>query len=136
MWVITPDPRLFFRVFQAGAIDLMVDCAISLRPRPFLTLESPIRKIPPSPQRAVPMRIYMQTPPSQDGPPKFCHLILEKDLLEGWTLVSETGSQGRAGRVKKLHFQERDAATDAIETQRDSHLRKGFKVVFMTADQF
>lgn len=80
------------------------------------------------------MRIYMQTQPSSETPPKFCHLILQKDLLEGWTVISETGNQGRAGRVKRQHFEAREAATDALEAQRDMHIKKGFKVVFMTSD--
>lgn len=80
------------------------------------------------------MRIYMQTPPSRENPPKFCHLILQKDLLEGWTVIRETGNQGRSGRVNKQHFEQRDDATSAIEKQRDLHIKKGFKVVFMAAD--
>ena len=46
------------------------------------------------------MRIYMQIPPSDAGPPKFYHLHLQEDLLEGWTLVREWGYQGAGGRLK------------------------------------
>jgi hypothetical protein len=37
------------------------------------------------------MRIYMQIPPSDAGPPRFYHLHLQEDLLEGWTPVREWG---------------------------------------------
>lgn len=76
------------------------------------------------------MRIYMQTPPAAGDSPRFCHLILQKDLLDGWSLVRETGPQGRAGRVTKRHFESHDDATEALTEERDLQLRKGFRVVF------
>ncbi|MCB1736313.1 MAG: WGR domain-containing protein [Gammaproteobacteria bacterium] len=76
------------------------------------------------------MRIYMQTPLAAGDSPRFCHLILQKDLLEGWSLVRETGPQGRAGRVTKRHFQSQDDATEALTQERDLQIRKGFRVVF------
>ena len=75
------------------------------------------------------MRIYLQTHLADRTPPKFCHLILQKDLLDGWTFIRETGTQGRAGRVKKDHFTDLDAAESALATSRDQHIQKGFQVM-------
>jgi len=77
------------------------------------------------------MRIYLQTPPADHTPPKFCHLILQKDLLDGWTIIREAGTQGRAGRIKKDYFTDLDAAETALTASRDQHIQKGFQVVFM-----
>ncbi|HHJ14050.1 MAG TPA: WGR domain-containing protein [Gammaproteobacteria bacterium] len=79
------------------------------------------------------MRIYMQIPPSDDGPPRFYHLHLQEDLLEGWTLIREWGYQGAGGRVVKEHFPDRDAAQAAMLAVRDTQLKKGYQVVFMQA---
>ena len=40
------------------------------------------------------MRIYLQTPPNAEGNPRYYHLFLQEDLIEGWTLVKENGQQG------------------------------------------
>ena len=79
------------------------------------------------------MRIYMQIPPSDAGAPKFYHLLLQEDLLEGWTLVREWGFQGAAGRVVKEHYPDRDSAETAMLKLRDAQLKKGYQVVFMQA---
>ena len=81
------------------------------------------------------MRIYMQIPPSDAGPPKFYHLHLQEDLLEGWTLVREWGQQGAAGRVKRDHFPDRAAAEAALLRVRDTQLQRGYKVVFMQGQE-
>ena len=47
------------------------------------------------------MRIYMQIPPEGDKAPRFYHLHLQEDLLEGWSLIREWGYQGARGRVDK-----------------------------------
>ena len=79
------------------------------------------------------MRIYMQIPPSDAGAPKFYHLLLQEDLLEGWTLVREWGFQGAAGRVVKDHYPDRNSAETAMLKLRDAQLKKGYQVVFMQA---
>lgn len=76
------------------------------------------------------MRIYMQTPPSEDSPPRFYHLFLQSDLLDGWTLVREWGFQGSPGRVVRDHFPTREAAEDALMRHRDAQLGRGYRVVF------
>jgi predicted DNA-binding WGR domain protein len=80
-----------------------------------------------------PMRIYMQIPPQGDKAPRFYHLHLQEDLLEGWTLIREWGYQGSAGRVKKEHFDEQDSAEAALLRARDEQLKRGYQVVFMQA---
>ncbi len=76
------------------------------------------------------MRIYMQMPPTEDRAPRFYHLHLQEDLLEGWTLVSESGYQGSPGRVKREYFADRDAALQALMRRRDNQLKRGYRVVF------
>ncbi len=79
------------------------------------------------------MRIYMQIPPSDAGPPKFYHLHLQEDLLAGWTLVREWGFQGASGRMVKDHYLDRESAEKAMLVIRDAQLKKGYQVVFMQA---
>jgi len=77
------------------------------------------------------MRIYMQTRASEDHAPKFYHIHLDKDLLDGWNVVKEWGAQGSPGRVLKKHFQQiHDAENEALVT-RDKQIKKGYRVVFI-----
>jgi len=76
------------------------------------------------------VRIYMQTPPIPDTPLRFCHLLLQQDLLGGWTLVRESGRQGGSGRVRRDHFPNRDEAETALIKARDQQAQRGFRVVF------
>lgn len=80
------------------------------------------------------MRIYMQMPTVEDRPPRFYHLHLQEDLLEGWTLVRESGYQGYAGKVRKDHFASRDQAMEALMQARDSQIKRGYRVVFAQGD--
>ncbi|TPW17851.1 MAG: hypothetical protein FD130_500 [Halothiobacillaceae bacterium] len=77
------------------------------------------------------MRIYMQSPVLDGRAPRFFQLLLQKDLLEGWLLVSETGQQGQRGRVKQIYFQTREEAEAELLKLRDEQLAKGFRVVFL-----
>jgi len=77
------------------------------------------------------MRIYMQIPPIEEKPSRYYQLLLLEDLLDGWTLIREWGQQGRSGRVKRDHFENREKAEGALLRVRDSQLKRGFKVVFM-----
>ena len=79
------------------------------------------------------MRIYMQVPPSDAGPPRFYHLHLQEDLLEGWTLIREWGYQGAGGRVAKDHYPDRESAQNAMLAVRDAQIKKGYQVVFIQA---
>ncbi len=78
------------------------------------------------------MRIYMQIPAVDERVPRFYHLLLQEDLLEGWVLVREWGQQGSSGKVKREHFASREAAEQALVEARDAQLRRGYRVVFMT----
>jgi predicted DNA-binding WGR domain protein len=77
------------------------------------------------------MRIYMQIPPEGDKAPRYYHLHLQEDLLEGWTLVREWGYQGASGRLKREHFADREAAEEALIHARDDQLKRGYRIVFM-----
>jgi predicted DNA-binding WGR domain protein len=79
------------------------------------------------------MRIYMQIPPEGDKPPRYYHLHLQEDLLEGWTLIREWGYQGAGGRIKREHFPDHDSAQAALLKVRDEQLKRGYRVVFMQA---
>jgi predicted DNA-binding WGR domain protein len=76
------------------------------------------------------MRIYLQTPYSGDRPPRFYHLFLQEDLLEGWTLVKEWGFQGSSGRIVRQHFASREAAMEALLASRDQQINRGYRVMF------
>jgi predicted DNA-binding WGR domain protein len=81
------------------------------------------------------MRIYMQTPPTADGQPRFYQLFLQEDLINGWTLVKESGRQGGAGRVTKKHFEDHDAALAELIKARDAQIKRGYHVVFVKGEQ-
>jgi len=63
--------------------------------------------------------------------PRYYQLLLQQDLIDGWTLVREWGNQGSSGRVKRDHFPSRTDALNAMERVRDAQLSRGFRVVFM-----
>jgi len=76
------------------------------------------------------MRVYMQTPSENGQSPRYYQLIVQKDLLEGWTLIREWGRQGVAGRSKRDHFDSHEEAVQACIKVRDGQLAKGFQIVF------
>jgi len=76
------------------------------------------------------MRIYLQMPAVDNQAPRFYHIILQQDLLGGWTLIRESGRQGTAGRLRREHFETREAAEHALTKTRDTQLRRGYRVVF------
>lgn len=78
------------------------------------------------------MRIYMQQLPTEAGTaPRFLHLHIQEDLLEGWSLLKETGYQGSSGKVIRTHFTSEDAAIDAMLVERDKQIKRGYRVVFV-----
>lgn len=76
------------------------------------------------------MRIYMQTPALDERAPRYCQLLLQPDLLGGWTLIREWGAQGGTGRVKRQYFHDLESAESALERVRDEQLRRGYRIVF------
>jgi len=81
------------------------------------------------------MRVYLQIVPEQDKAPRFYQLVLQEDLINGWTLVREWGQQGSPGRVKKDHFLSREDALNALLQVRDAQLKRGYQVVYMRGDE-
>ena len=81
------------------------------------------------------MRVYMQTIADADQSPRFYQLVLQEDLLNGWTLVREWGHQGSSGRVKKDHFDSKDEAQSALLKVRDAQLKRGFRVVYIRGEE-
>lgn len=79
------------------------------------------------------MRIYMQIPPTDERPPRYYHLHLQEDLIDGWTLLREWGYQGAGGRLLREHFPDFDAAQNALLKVRDEQIKRGYRVVFMDA---
>ena len=76
------------------------------------------------------MRVYMQTPPEQDQAPRYYQLLVQEDLLEGWTLIREWGRQGAPGRTKRDHFATLEETLAACIKVRDTQLGKGYRVVY------
>lgn len=76
------------------------------------------------------MRIYMQIKPSENKPPRFYQLQLQEDLLEGWTLVKETGYQGSSGKIIKEHHTDYENAVNALIIARDQQIKRGYRIVY------
>jgi predicted DNA-binding WGR domain protein len=75
------------------------------------------------------MRLYLQTPPTADAP-RYVQIVLEQDLLGGWTLYRETGTQGGKATLKREQYLDRDDAIAAFEKARDTQLKRGYRVMF------
>lgn len=77
------------------------------------------------------MRVYLQATFEVDKPPRYYQLLLQEDLIAGWTLVREWGQQGTAGRIKRDHFASLEEAQKALLLVRDAQVKRGYQVVFM-----
>ncbi len=77
------------------------------------------------------MRIYMQAPVLDGKIPKYYHLILQQDMLSGWTVVREWGMQGSAGRVIRNHYSDYAEAEVSLLRIRDMQIQRGYQVVFL-----
>ncbi len=75
------------------------------------------------------MRIYMQTRPAAGEAPRYVQLVLEQDLLGGWTLYRDTGVEGGRGTLRKEVYLDRDAALAAFEARRDHQVKRGYRVM-------
>ena len=76
------------------------------------------------------MRLFLQQPPQGSEAPKYVNLILEQDLLGGWSLVRESGQPGHRIQLKREQYLDRDQALAAFEKARDQQVKKGFRVMF------
>ena len=73
----------------------------------------------------------MQTQPAGGDAPRYYQIVLQQDLLGGWTLFREWGQQGhRRASSKSEIYLERDAALNAFERVRDTQLGRGFRIMF------
>ena len=72
----------------------------------------------------------MQSNPGSAEPQKYFQLILQQDLLGGWSLIRETGQQGTRGSLKREQFLDLEAAQAALVKARDQQLKRGFRVMF------
>ena len=76
------------------------------------------------------MRLLLQQRPDGREPPRFVQLMLEPDLLGGWSLVRETGQIGGRSTVRREVFLDQSAAIAALEQARDQQLKRGFQLMF------
>ncbi|MCK4744328.1 MAG: WGR domain-containing protein [Sulfuriflexus sp.] len=72
-----------------------------------------------------------QIPDDVGQAPRFLHLLIQEDLLEGWQLVREMGYQGKSGRVRRNHFEDYSEAIQAMLKERDTQIKRGYRVVFV-----
>ncbi|NOZ52162.1 MAG: WGR domain-containing protein [Gammaproteobacteria bacterium] len=77
------------------------------------------------------MRIYLQTNPADTGPIRFIHLILQEDLMGGWSLSKESGYQGSSGKTSRHHFDSHENAMESMLQLRDKHIKRGYYVAFV-----
>ncbi|WP_222565086.1 WGR domain-containing protein [Novilysobacter antarcticus] len=76
------------------------------------------------------MRLLLQQRPDDAEAPRFVQLMLQPDLLGGWTLVRETGVMGGRSQVRREQFLDHDSAIAALERARDQQLKRGFQLMF------
>jgi predicted DNA-binding WGR domain protein len=76
------------------------------------------------------MRLYLQTVPGTADAPRYVQITLEQDLLGGWTLYRESGTEGGRATLRREQYLERDEATAAFEKARDAQIKRGYRVMF------
>jgi predicted DNA-binding WGR domain protein len=76
------------------------------------------------------MRLLLQQRPEGREAPRFVQLMLQPDLLGGWTLVRETGQIGGKSTVRREQFLDQAEAFAALEHARDAQLKRGFQLMF------
>lgn len=76
------------------------------------------------------MRLLMQQRPQSHEAPRFVQLVLQPDLLGGWTLLRESGQIGGRSTLRREQYLDRDSALAAFERARDAHLRRGYQITF------
>jgi predicted DNA-binding WGR domain protein len=81
------------------------------------------------------MRIYLQAPEETGKRPRFYQLILQQDMLGGWTLLRESGYQGSAGALKRDHYSDYERAMSQLLILRDKQLQSGYKIMFIQGDE-
>lgn len=72
----------------------------------------------------------MQTRPVDTEAPRYYQLILQQDLLGGWTLCREWGQQGSRTSIKRDLYLDHESALVAFVRARDTQIKRGFLVMF------
>ncbi|HET6603752.1 MAG TPA: hypothetical protein VFG21_05985 [Xanthomonadaceae bacterium] len=76
------------------------------------------------------MRLFLQRKPVAGEAPRFVQIVLQPDLLGGWTLLRESGLIGGRSQLRREVYLEREAAEAAFEKARDTQIRRGFQIMF------
>ena len=76
------------------------------------------------------MRLLLQQRPDGHEAPRFVQLMLQPDLLGGWTLLRESGRIGGRSSVRREQYLDQAAAVAALEQARDQQLKRGFQLMF------
>ncbi|MFT3669263.1 MAG: WGR domain-containing protein [Pseudoxanthomonas sp.] len=76
------------------------------------------------------MRVFLQQRPDAGEAPRYVQLTLQPDLFGGWELLRETGQIGGRATLKREQYLLQDEASAAFEKARDSHLKRGFQLMF------
>ncbi|MCA0298778.1 MAG: WGR domain-containing protein [Proteobacteria bacterium] len=76
------------------------------------------------------MRVFLQQRPDAGEAPRYVQLTLQPDLFGGWELLRETGQIGGRATLKREQYLLQDEANTAFEKARDSHLKRGFQLMF------
>lgn len=76
------------------------------------------------------MRLLLQQHPDGREAPRFVQLMLQPDLLGGWTLIRESGQTGGRSTVRREQYLDQPSALAALERARDAQLKKGFQLMF------
>ncbi|KLI98853.1 WGR domain-containing protein [Luteimonas sp. FCS-9] len=81
------------------------------------------------------MRLLLQQPAQGHEAARFVQLMLQPDLLGGWTLVRESGQIGGRSQLRSQQYADEPSAIGALERARDAQLRRGFQLVRTQAAQ-
>lgn len=76
----------------------------------------------------------MQTRPTADEPGQFYQLILQEDLLGGWTVIRQWGRTGQRGRFRQEYFDDLPSAQLALNQYRERQADRGYKTTFIEGD--
>jgi predicted DNA-binding WGR domain protein len=81
------------------------------------------------------MRLLLQQRPEGREAPRFVQLMLQPDLLGGWTLLRESGLIGGRSQVRREQFPDQHSALEALQKARDQQLRRGFQLMYAQGDE-
>ncbi len=80
------------------------------------------------------MRIFLQTPPAPDRVSRFYQLILQEDLLGGWSVVRQWGATGQRGTTRTHYFDDHETAAAALEAWRREKVDDGYRITFVEGE--